>query len=94
MKTADANKAAKKAGIEGRISTVDIRALASNGQEVCCYCATDLSYKPGKREIWSVDHFIPMSKNGPNEVSNLRKCCPGCNIAKRDKLPTEFLSSL
>jgi 5-methylcytosine-specific restriction endonuclease McrA len=35
----------------------------------------------------SIDHVIPLSKNGKHTWSNIRLACRGCNSAKSDKLP-------
>jgi 5-methylcytosine-specific restriction endonuclease McrA len=33
-----------------------------------------------------VDHVVPVSKGGTNELSNLQLLCPACNMTKSDKL--------
>ena len=34
---------------------------------------------------FSVDHVVPRSKGGPDDLSNLVACCRGCNTDKRDR---------
>jgi len=51
---------------------------------VCQYCG-----KIGG--ILEIDHIIPMSKGGTNELSNLTTSCKQCNRKKRNKLIEEFL---
>lgn len=48
-----------------------------------CKCPSDFS-----TELFSIEHIIPRSKNGSNELDNLAYACIGCNIYKFDK--TEF----
>jgi len=38
----------------------------------------------------TIDHYVPTSKGGKHEASNLRIACGPCNSAKGDKLPGEF----
>ena len=46
----------------------------------CCeYCKSqeNLSSSP-----FSIDHIIPLAKNGTNDLDNLALACPGCNNHK------------
>ncbi|TAK45072.1 MAG: HNH endonuclease [Saprospiraceae bacterium] len=46
----------------------------------CCeYCKSqeNLSSSP-----FSIDHIIPLAKNGSNDLDNLALACPGCNNHK------------
>jgi hypothetical protein len=43
----------------------------------CIYCQDDLM--PNE---WHLDHFIPLSRNGTNDVSNLVASCAICNTMK------------
>lgn len=42
----------------------------------CCYCGN-------KVEIFSMDHFIPLSKGGEWTVNNIVPACMSCNSSKR-----------
>ncbi len=35
---------------------------------------------------YTIDHVIPLSKNGTNEISNLRLACLICNCKKHNKI--------
>lgn len=46
---------------------------------ICPYCNNDMT------DNIHIDHIIPLSKNGSNEVENLILCCSNCNLSKYDK---------
>ncbi|MEA5459068.1 HNH endonuclease signature motif containing protein [Arcicella sp. LKC2W] len=56
----------------------------SKGYCEYCKCPSDFS-----TELFSIEHIIPRSKSGSNELDNLAYACIGCNIYKSDK--TEFI---
>lgn len=43
----------------------------------CSYCGTPLTL-----ETMTIDHMVPRSKGGSDDVSNLYACCSSCNTAK------------
>lgn len=56
--------------------------LAAKGC-VCTYCGSDSSI--------TVDHVVPLSKGGTNEIDNLTPACKPCNSSKRDRLLGEWV---
>lgn len=48
---------------------------------MCVYCTVDLS------DSWHIDHYIPKSKGGSDDPSNLLAACPSCNCRKSDTMP-------
>jgi hypothetical protein len=48
---------------------------------MCTYCGK----RPPEVEL-QVDHVVPRSKGGSNELSNLRTACSFCNYGKSDRL--------
>jgi 5-methylcytosine-specific restriction endonuclease McrA len=59
------------------------KVLAAGGYE-CVYC--------GANEKLSVDHVIPISKGGTDEMENLVVACIKCNSKKNSKMPHLFLT--
>ena len=51
----------------------------------CAYCGTDLSL-----ESMTVDHIIPISKEGSNDLDNLFPACSTCNHLKDSMTLEEF----
>ncbi|WP_442942665.1 HNH endonuclease [Nostoc sp.] len=50
----------------------------------CCFwCSCDLTPL-----TITIDHYIPLSKGGSNELKNLRLACLPCNQRRGDSLPT------
>ena len=47
----------------------------------CCKCNTNLIRRPLERRI---DHKLPFSKGGTDELSNLQLLCAKCDIKKGD----------
>lgn len=55
----------------------------------CCYCEKKLD-KTSKYLKPSVDHFVPLTLSGTNDIYNLTICCISCNSSKNYKSPEEF----
>lgn len=50
----------------------------------CAYCG-----QPMKRKTMTVNHVVPQSKGGGNNIENLMPCCSRCNTMKAsDSLET------
>lgn len=41
----------------------------------------------GKIEGLEIDHIVPLSRGGSDELDNLQLLCHACNMAKKDKMP-------
>lgn len=56
----------------------------------CCYCGC--KFNPfNKGKVKTIDHLIPVSKGGANNLYNKRNCCQHCNTQKADLLLQDFL---
>jgi hypothetical protein len=53
----------------------------SHGYCEYCKCSSDFSTEP-----FSMEHIIPRSKQGSDDLENLAYACIGCNIYKSDKI--------
>ena len=53
---------------------------------ICQYCGIWCyeSYIQNKKSL-TIDHLIPFSENGSNEIDNLITCCRECNLIKHNK---------
>ena len=53
------------------------RSIFNRDGDVCCHC--------GSVEALTIDHIIPVSRGGSDDISNLQTLCKSCNSRKRDK---------
>lgn len=77
-KVQSARKLAKQHGAEGEL-TVDewVQVCAQYGNK-CLAC--------GETERLTIDHIVPLSKGGRNDVSNIQPLCWWCNTTKNAKI--------
>ena len=55
-------------------------------KRICNYCLKDINFSN-----WTIDHKVPLSKNGPNTLANMIGACQSCNKLKGQKDLEEFL---
>lgn len=60
-----------------------VRVLVEKDGKVCAICARLLS-------TIHLDHIVPLSRGGTNDMSNLRLLCPRCNLSKGSRLDVEI----
>lgn len=68
----------------GFYSAEDVKLQYQTQIGKCWWCGCELTDK------WHVDHRVPLSKGGANNVGNIVIACPKCNLSKGAKLPHEF----
>lgn len=57
-----------------------IKKIVRERAKFCCeYCLARLEYSP---DVFSIEHIIPKSKNGTDEIENLALSCQTCNNYK------------
>lgn len=78
------NAKARRLGRPGRIDWSDLYRLES-GETFCFYCHILLEEGHG-----TFDHAHALDVGGPNEPSNVVRCCTTCNRKKFTKTPAEF----
>lgn len=71
------NNRANRKGAVGLVSLSEWTALVDryHGRCLCCGKVTDLT----------MDHVVPLSKGGMNDIGNVQPLCQSCNSAKFDR---------
>lgn len=59
------------------------------GNGICAICGKPVSY-----EEFTIDHIIPLSRGGGNELNNLQIACKGCNELKNNRTDPELNKGL
>ncbi len=70
---------------------IEINLVYDRTNGYCYYCGKRLSFqnhgRVGARGAWHIDHFIPFSRNGADQLRNLVPACVRCNTMKADLMP-------
>lgn len=61
---------------------------------LCTYCLVELTPESGRSNSYHIDHVMPVSKGGQNDISNLTPACQSCNSKKNNKSLIEFVTLL
>jgi 5-methylcytosine-specific restriction endonuclease McrA len=70
-------RARKYNAVQNAIITVtheDIELLKQAFDQSCVYC--------GSKEKLTIDHIIPLARDGAHDIANLLPCCKSCNSSK------------
>jgi len=60
----------------------------------CAYCDEKMDIEYETELSFTIDHIIPRSKGGDNEIYNLEFVCRNCNFLKGEKDVDWFLTNL
>lgn len=71
-----------------RFGKVDVRLIDNYYTRICGICEQFIESK------FDVDHIIPLSRGGTNQLDNLQLAHPICNATKKDRLQHELGSDL
>ena len=74
-----AKRREREIGAEGSHTFAEFHDVLIRQAFRCFYCGTDIT--TGATE----DHFIPLSKGGSNDISNIRAACLPCNRKKGNR---------
>jgi 5-methylcytosine-specific restriction endonuclease McrA len=68
-------------------SVIDKAKVALKHVTTCAYCGCVPAVEFDDRgSVWHIDHVIPISKNGKDDLSNMVKACRDCNLSKSNHL--------
>jgi len=73
----------------GEFTSAEFIQLCDEWGWTCAYCGRELTNK-----TVTVDHKIPLSRGGRNDIQNIAPACLSCNSSKHAKTPEEFASVL
>ncbi len=75
-----------------KFKTVERLFIAKRAGGCCEYCQILFDFSP---EQFDIEHILPISLGGNNELENLALACGGCNGRKRDRTAgKDFLTNL
>ena len=60
------------------------------GAEIFQGCLVDLEKLKGKKRRLHIDHIVPRSRGGSDELANLQALCEPCNLNKYDRTMAEW----
>jgi 5-methylcytosine-specific restriction endonuclease McrA len=87
------NYRARVNGNGGSYTLEELNSLFAIQDYLCYYCGTPFFDNTLNAE-YHIDHKIPLSRGGTNDISNLVISCPVCNLSKHTKTTGEFLNAL
>src|SRR6266702_169120 len=77
------NRRARELSIGGSCTTKEIEAQYQQQKGKCYYCSKKMTQH-------HIEHVVPLSRGGTNDISNIILSCPSCKQKKGGKLPHEW----
>jgi 5-methylcytosine-specific restriction endonuclease McrA len=75
----------KKSDLYCKIDDKIINSIIIKYNCKCAYCEKEC------KDVFHIDHKIPLSRGGDNSINNLALSCPYCNFSKSNKTDIEFI---
>jgi hypothetical protein len=66
-----------------KISPAKRKSVENRAENLCEYCRCTQDFSP---QPFTVEHIIPKSKKGTDDLKNLALACSACNNSKYDKI--------
>lgn len=79
-----------KTTVKRKNFSVGERLIVYRKTKGCCYLCGDFV----DFDVFEIEHQIPISKGGTNELSNLFCSCHCCNTIKHDIYPKDFMEKI
>lgn len=76
----------KKEFERGYISKAIRNRVFKRDDYTCQHCG----YRNGRKRNLHIDHVLPVSRGGSDDMDNLQVLCKACNLAKSNKLESEI----
>ncbi len=76
----------RKLHADARAKRWIIRQLLTKHGGCCAACGEPVALSDGDRRA-TIDHVVPLSKGGSDDLSNLQLLCQECNEEKGDEAP-------
>ena len=86
------NYEARKRDNGGTFTFKELNALFEKQEGYCFYCG-ELLYSSFDKDV-HIEHKIPVSRGGSNDISNIALSCSKCNLQKGTKTHEEFLKKV
>jgi len=86
-RVSESNRRARKRLSRGNYTIEEIEHLKELQKNQCTCCKVSILNK------YHIDHIIPLSLCGQNDIFNIQLLCPTCNLQKKDKYPSDFMQS-
>ena len=78
------NRNALRKSAHGKHTAAEVLAMLEKQKWKCVGCGASIKTKR------HIDHIIPLSRGGRNDISNLQGLCVRCNCSKSAKMPEDW----